>query len=78
MKLFGVGVISCLHEFDVDSFAKSFDALVSHWDKCLSRDSQYDDRWRVCLCVCLKTYIHFITCSFKNGSLYLTFVTSLT
>jgi len=44
MKSFGVGVISCLCESDADSFAKSFDALVSHWDKCLSGGSQYDDK----------------------------------
>jgi hypothetical protein len=43
MKSFGVGAISCLCEFDADSFTKSFDALVSHWDKCLSRGNQYDD-----------------------------------
>jgi len=36
MKSFCMGVISCLCEFDADSFTKTFDALVSHWDKCLS------------------------------------------
>ena len=44
MKSSGVGVISCLCEFDADSFAKSSDTLVSHWGKCLSRGNQYDDK----------------------------------
>jgi hypothetical protein len=44
MKSFGVGVIRFLCESDADSLAKSFDALVSHWDKCLSRGNQYEEK----------------------------------
>jgi len=44
MKSSGVGVISCLCEFDADSFTKSSDALVSHRDRCLSRGKQYDGK----------------------------------
>lgn len=44
MKSFGVGVNSCLCAFDADSFARSYDALVSHLDKCLSMGNQYYEK----------------------------------
>jgi hypothetical protein len=48
-KSFAAGVINWLHVLDVGFFTKGFDALVSVWDRCLSRGSQYVEK---CACLC--------------------------
>jgi len=41
---FAAGVINLLHPLDVDFFAEGIVALVAHWNRFLSRDSQYVEK----------------------------------
>jgi hypothetical protein len=43
-KSFAAGEVNFLHALDVDFFAEGFDALVAHWNRFLSRGSQYVEK----------------------------------
>lgn len=54
---FAVRVIIWLHTLDVDFFSKRYDALVSHWDKCLALGE---------VMALLKSSIHVYVCVLKR------------
>jgi hypothetical protein len=54
-KVFALEVINWLHALDADIFAKGCDALVSYWDTCLNRDSDYLQKF--CLFVCVRACV---------------------
>lgn len=64
---FAARVISWLHALNADFFAKRYDALVSHWDKCLRRGDGCVEKWCACLCICLKI-VHATTCIVAVGA----------